>query len=72
MHGWLAGRRLSLTYLHLSVSGLILLKYRIPGISRASLSPCASHSAALLDGVPSKTPVCRFETVLNSPFSVLS
>src|ERR1039457_7710756 len=40
---------------------------------RGSLSrilfPCASLSAASLDGVPSKTPVCRFQPVLSSRFS---
>src|SRR5580700_10504837 len=47
-----------------SVGRMTLLKYRLAGKSIPYLFPCASHpvvriSAALLDGVPSKTPVCR-------------
>src|SRR5258708_31666694 len=30
-------------------------------------TPCAHPSAALLDGVPSKTPVCRFQPILSFP-----
>jgi hypothetical protein len=42
----------------------VLLKYRIAGLSSGIFSPCPLPSAALLDGVPSKTPVCRFQPAL--------
>ena len=45
------------------VKTLLLLKFRIAGILSGILFPCASRSAASLDGVPSKTPVCRFPKI---------
>jgi len=37
------------------------LKYRILGSPISIFFPCASQSADSLDGVPTKTPVCRFQ-----------
>src|ERR1035438_4376038 len=67
-YGWPAKLRPSLTRPSLPAKW-ILLKYRIAGSLSRILFPCASLGAASLDGVPSKTPVCRFQPVLSSRFS---
>ena len=58
----------------MTVARGVLLKYRIAGTDGGIFFPCVSQSAALLDGVPYKTPVCRFQNpsflVASSQFSI--